>query len=548
MNTHLERLAQVAEILSRHGLGSLAAATGVGKWRVAQALGANPQISNPHRIRLALEELGPVFIKLGQMLSTRPDLLPPGYLTELSKLQDGAPAVAVKAIRSIIEQELGSAPEELFAVFDDSPLASASIGQAHAATLFDGTDVVVKVRRPGIVARVNEDLEILQNLAIYASRNWPAAADYNVSGIASDFAQTLRAELDYLQEGRNAERFAANFAEFEGIHIPRIFWDTTSTRVLSIERIRGIKVDDAEGLAAAGIDTHEVADRATRAAAKMIFEDGFFHADPHPGNLFVETTGDIGLIDFGMVGEVSAPLREQLGKLLQAFTANSPDRISRALLELSTAPPATDRSVLRHDAALFIQVYQGKTLGEVEIGPLVLQLLALLRNHRLELPREIALLAKMLLMTEGMGSRLNPEFSLGKVLKPYAARMAMERFEPRKLAQGFSRLGMTVAELGIDLPEKLERLAGRMDDGVEVNLRTAELEPLVARVEQIGNRLVAGMVTAAFIRGIGDVATADSERLRRWGTPLVAGAVGAVGALSSYLAWTGRRRTRGTRR
>ncbi|GAA5226257.1 ABC1 kinase family protein [Paeniglutamicibacter antarcticus] len=542
MNTHLERLAQVAEILSRHGMGSLAAATGVGRWRVAQAMGSRPPISNPHRIRLALEELGPVFIKLGQMLSTRPDLLPPGYLTELSKLQDGAPAVSAEAIRSTIEQELGATPEELFASFDNKPLASASIGQAHAATLFDGTDVVVKVRRPGIVARVNEDLEILQNLATYASHNWTAAADFNFGEIAADFAATLRAELDYLQEGRNAERFATNFADFEGIHFPRIFWTTTSTRVLTIERIRGIKVDDAQGLAEAGIDTHEVADRATRAAAKMIFEDCFFHADPHPGNLFVEKAGTIGLIDFGMVGEVSPPLRERLAKLLQAFTANSPDRISNALLELSTAPPTTSRSALRHDTARFIEAYQGKTLGELEIGPLVVQLLAILRNHHLQLPREMALLAKMLLMTEGMGTRLNPDFSLGKVLKPYATAMAMERFEPRKLAQGFSRLGMTVAELGMDLPEKLERLLGSMDDGVEVHLQTSELEPLVLRAEQIGNRLVAGMVAAAFIRGIGDVATADSKRLKTWGKPLVAGAVGAVGALSTYLAWTGRPR------
>ncbi|MDO5746027.1 MAG: AarF/UbiB family protein, partial [Micrococcaceae bacterium] len=451
-------------------------------------------------------------------------------------------------IRSTIGQELGATPEELFAAFDDEPLASASIGQAHAATLFDGTEVVVKVRRPGIVARVNEDLEILQNLATYAGHNWPAAADYNVGEIAADFATTLRAELDYLQEGRNAERFARNFAEFEGIHIPRIFWETTSTRVLTIERIRGIKVDDAHALAEAGIDTHEVAERATSAAAKMIFEDGFFHADPHPGNLFVEESGTIGLIDFGMVGEVSAPLRERLARLLQAFTANNPDRISNALLQLSTAPPATDRRALRHDTAQFIGVYQGKTLGELEIGPLVVQLLAILRNHHLHLPREMAMLAKMLLMTEGMGTRLNPDFSLGKVLKPYATAMAMERFEPRKLAQGFSRLGMTVAELGIDLPEKLERLVGRMDDGVEVHLRTAELEPLVLRAEQIGNRLVAGMVAAAFIRGIGDVATADSERLKTWGKPLVAGAVGAVGVLSTYLAWTGRRKPRGARR
>lgn len=545
MTNHLERLAQVAEILTRHGLGSLAAALGVDRWPGAQAIGSKPAISNASRVRLALEELGPVFIKLGQMLSTRPDLLPADYLAELSKLQDGAPPVAAHAIRSVIRHELGAPPEDLFAMFDDAPLACASIGQAHVATLFDGTAVVVKVRRPGVVDQVNEDLEILQNLATYASHNWPAAADYNFSTIAADFATTLRAELDYLQEGRNAERFAVNFAADPGIHIPKIFWDRTTTRVLTIERIRGIKVDNLEALEDAGINRHELADRAARAAAKMVFDDGYFHADPHPGNLFVESTGTLGLIDFGMVGEVSELLRERLAKLLQAFIANNPGRISNALLELSTAPPTTDRSALRHDTATFIQLYQGKKLGQLNIAPLVVQLLAILRNHHLELPREMALLAKMLLMTEGMGARLDPEFSLGKVLRPYATRMAMERFEPRNLARALSRLGLTVAELGSDLPEKLERLVGRMDDGVEVHLRAAELEPLVARAEQIGNRLVAGMVAAAFIRGIGDVATSDSEKLKTWGKPLVGGAVGAVGALTAYFAWTGRRRPRG---
>jgi ubiquinone biosynthesis protein len=495
-----------------------------------------------------LEELGPVFIKLGQMLSTRPDLLSPDYLAELSKLQDGTLPLAADVVRSLIHQELGAPPEELFADFDDVPLASASIGQAHAVTLFDGSSVVVKVRRPGVVTRVNEDLEILQNLATRASRNWSAAFDYNLSGIATDFAATLRAELDYLQEGRNAERFAANFAAVPDIHIPKIFWDTTTSRVLTIERIYGVKVDDLQALTDAGINRHELADRAARAAAKMVFEDGFFHADPHPGNWFVEPTGAIGLIDFGMVGEVTVQLRDQLGKLLQAFTLNSPERISNALLELSITPPTTNRRALRQDTALFIRLYEGKKLGQLEIAPLITQMLALLRNHHLQLPHGLALLTKMLLMTEGTGASLDPEFSLGQVLKPYATRLALERLKPHDVARTFSLLGLTAADLGATLPEKLERLVDLMDDGVEVHLRAEELEPLVSRAERIGNRLVAGMVVAAFIRGIGEVTTAESGRLRTWQKPLLAGGLGAAGVLTAYLGWTGRRRRPGGQR
>jgi len=418
MIPHWERYGQVTEILARHGLGFLAAASGVEHWITTHSGATKTVTANPERLRRALEELGPVFIKLGQMLSTRPDLLPPEYISELARLQDGAPPLDSDIVRALIASELGRAPEHLFRTFQDVPLASASIGQAHEATLHDGTAVVVKVRRPGVVAQVNEDLEILQNLATRAARTWAGAADYNLTGITADFAATLRAELDYLQEGRNAERFARNFAAEPDIHIPAIFWQTTTSRVLTIERIRGIKVDQLQALTAAGIDRHELADRAARAAAKMVFVDGFFHADPHPGNLFVEGSGTIGLIDFGMVGEVSKQLREQLGRLMLAFTANDPGRISSALLALSAHPGTVDRGTLRQDMARFMRLYQGKSLGQISIAPLVTNMLTILRTHHLQLPREMALLVKMLLMTEGLGARLDPDFSLGKYSNP----------------------------------------------------------------------------------------------------------------------------------
>ncbi|NGN85390.1 AarF/ABC1/UbiB kinase family protein [Arthrobacter silviterrae] len=545
--THFERYAEVAQILARHGFGSLAAALGLGRLHLGPMPHRPGMLANPDRLVLALEELGPTFIKLGQLLSTRPDILPQGYLVALSRLQDGAPPVSPEVIRSVIVQELGAVPEELFESFSDTPLASASIGQAHAATLHDGTAVVVKVRRPGVVAQVQEDLEILQNLAHQAGRNWAAAADYNVEAVAAAFAETLRAELDYLREGRNAERFAANFAHDASIHIPRIFWETTTSRVLTIERIYGVKIDDADVAALPAPDRDGLANRAARAAAKMIFEDGFFHADPHPGNLFVETTGRIGLIDFGMVGEIGNGLRERLGKLLLAFSRNDPDRICRALLELSISRKTANPDALRQDLAHFMEQYQGRALGEIHLASLATELLGLLRNHHLQLPSEIAMLTKMIVMTEGMGVRLNPEFNLGEVLKPYAGRLAFERLIPRKLPGLLKQLGLDAADFGTNLPARLERLLQQLDDGVEVHLRAEELAPLMARAERIGNRVVAGLVLAAFIRGIGDLTTSDNGRLRAWQGRLLAGGVGAMGAMGGYLAWTARpgRRVRG---
>ncbi|MFI8412089.1 ABC1 kinase family protein [Paeniglutamicibacter gangotriensis] len=548
MNTQLERFSRIAEILTRHGLGFLASSMGLERWLPGRATMTAAEATSPERLRLALEELGPTFIKLGQLLSTRSDILPAAYLTELSKLQDSTPAVPAAVIRSLIQQELGALPEQLFATFEDEPLASASIGQAHAATMADGTEVVVKVRRPGIVARIDEDLEILKNLAAHASRRWEAAADYNVTGIAAEFADTLRAELDYLREGRDAERFAENFASSEDIYVPGIFWATTTSRVLTMERIRGIKVDQIDALDRAGIDRGQVAERAARAAAKMIFEDGFFHADPHPGNLFIQPGGRIALIDFGMVGEIDDRLRGQLGTLLLAFTSNDPERIGSALLMISVTTPAVDRGALRRDAARFIRLYEGRQLSEVEIAPLITQMLAILRNHRLQLPREMAMLLKMVLMTEGMGVRLDPEFSLGEILRPYAKRLAQDRFSPRTLADRLGRAGLEAAELGMELPEKLRALLDSMDAGVEVHLRAEELEPLVGRMERIGNRLVAGVIAAAFIRGIGELTAADGERMRTWQNPLLGAGLGAAGSLGAYLAWTARRKkSRGRR-
>ncbi|WP_237563221.1 ABC1 kinase family protein [Arthrobacter sp. H-02-3] len=491
---------------------------------------------------MALEELGPTFIKLGQLLSTRPDLLPPRYQTELAKLQDGAPPVPGATIRQQIRDELGFEPDEVFADFTLKPLASASIGQAHAATLHDGTPVVVKVRRPDVIPTIEADLDILQNLAVQISHRWEAAADYNLPGIAAEFAQTLRAELDYLQEGRNADRFAENFASDPGVHIPRVFWETTTSRVLTLERIVGMKVNDLTGLDRAGIDRAALAARSAGTAVKMVFEDGFFHADPHPGNLFIESDGRIGLIDFGMVGVVSDKLRGQLGVLLTALVRSDPGRVGSALLDLSVTRQPVDRSRLRADVTRFIALYEGRQLSQIEIGPLITQAIALMRTYHLQMPQELAKLLKMMIMAEGIGVELDPGFNLGEVLAPYVKKLMFSRFAPKELATRIAAAGADAAELAADLPELLRRVVDTLDTGgMEVHLRAAELEPLVGRMERIGNRLVAGMIAAALIGGVGSLTTGDKERWGRWEKPFMRAGLGAGSALGAYLVWTSRR-------
>jgi ubiquinone biosynthesis protein len=543
----LERYRQIGEVLSRHGLGFIAGLTGLGRFVPFHrgVLGHERRqepYTTPDHLRLALEELGPTFIKLGQLLSTRSDIVPAAYLRELSKLQDSALPVAASVISDLVEQELGAKPDQVFATFNSQPLASASIGQAHLATLHDGTEVVVKVRRPKINEVIETDLAILQNLANRLSRRWEAAENYNLPGLVSDFAVSLRRELDYLSEGKNAERFAANFAADPDVHIPRVFWATTTARVLTLERITGTKVDNLAALDRAGVDRPALATKAAGVAVRMVFEDGFFHADPHPGNLFIEPDGHIGLIDFGMVGEVDDALRHHLATVLAALTSHDVDKLARALLELSVVKRQIDREQFRTDLVRFIALYRGRRLGEVNIAALVSHLLMLLRKHRLQLPQEMAVLLKFFLMIEGMGVQLDPDFNLGAFLGPYARQLLLDRYTPEALLRQLMTSGQDAASLAVDLPDRVRRLFDLLDaSGVSVNIRATEFEPLVERAERIGDRLVAGIVAAAFIRGISELASADKERFGKWEGPLMGIGLGMGGALGAYLGWTGRR-------
>ncbi|GAA3871009.1 AarF/ABC1/UbiB kinase family protein [Leifsonia kafniensis] len=544
---HLDRYRQVAQILAKHGLGYLIGELGLERWRAAvdAAPGdAGTHLTNPAHLRAALEELGPTFIKLGQLLSTRSDLLPPEYVAELSKLQSGAPPVPSKIVLQVIRTELGAAVGDLFAEFDEKPLASASIGQAHAAVLKDGTRVVVKVRRPGAVAQIHEDLEILQNLASQATDRWEIAAEYDLVGLVDQFATTIRAELDYLREARNAERFAENFRGSE-IHIPQIFWKTTTSRVLTLERITGVKVDDLPGIDRAEIDRSQVVTRAVDAIAQMVFVDGFFHADPHPGNLFIEADGRIGLIDFGMVGAIGDELREHLVALLAALSQDDSERITSALIPLTSTGARIDRPRLRRDVAHFMTLYQGKQLGDLEIGPLIIELLAVLRRHRLQLDPQLVMLVRMLSMVEGIGVRLDPTFNLGVAIRPYATRFAAEQLSPRAIAARAVQVSRQLAALGLELPVKLRTLADSIGpNGIEIHIDAAELEPLVGRTERIGNRLVAAIIASALIGGIGQLTTKSDSRWRAWGGPLMSAGVGAISTLGAYLALTARRHRR----
>ncbi|MFP5318187.1 MAG: ABC1 kinase family protein [Acidimicrobiia bacterium] len=419
------RTRQVAGALSRHGLGWAVGRRGLRRvvpfhrgWlgHPRRELPYTP----PEHVRLVAEELGATFVKLGQLLSTRADLLPPPYQAELARLQDAAPPEPWPAIEAVLSAEIGAKAAGSLGVIEPVPLAAASIGQAHAGTLADGTEVVVKVRRPGVVELVEVDLELLERAAGALARRWGVAARYDLVGLASQFSDTLRAELDYVREAANAKRFAANFSGDPAVHIPEVFGELSTARVLTLERVRGLKVDDLAGLAAAGIDRQGLARRAARVTLQMVFRDGFFHADPHPGNFFVEPDGRLGIIDFGMVGAIDASTRGKLLAALAAVATGDGDGVVDNLLALGFAGADVERAGLRDDLVRLFRSQLDRPLGEVAIGPLFGRLFALVRRHRLVLPPSLALLFKTIVMSEGLGARLDPSFRLLDALSSFA--------------------------------------------------------------------------------------------------------------------------------
>ncbi len=542
--THIRRYRQIAEVLSRHGFGYLLTLIGLDRFSPARLRHGDTNgeipLSPAQHLRIALEELGPTFIKLGQLFSTRPDILPPDYLKELSKLQDDAPPFSSKLARERIEEEIGKPIEEIFEFFEMQPIAAASIGQAHAARLFDGTEVVIKVRRPGVVRQIEEDLEILHNIATSADRRWAFARHYDLLGLTREFANTLRSELDYIHEGQNAERFAENFRHDSTVHIPRIFWDTSTSRVLTLERIRGIKIVDLDQQNPIQIKHRELAERGTQVILKMVFEDGFFHADLHPGNFFIESDGRFGLIDFGMVGTIDEKTQDYLANLIMALSYEDYDRLADSLLELEANVMNVDRRTLRKDLEQLIKPYYGKPLGGVSMTELFNEAFVVIRRHELRLPPNLALLVKSIIVAEGLGTRLDPDFHLTSVIEPYADQLMIQRLSPARLLKKLGKAGMETARLSTEIPRQIRQILGEIErGGFEVGMKRGALDPFVFRLERMVNRLVLGMLASAFIVGLATLLSVYRPPFwERWaGIMFAIGFILAI-ILGIYLAWT----------
>jgi ubiquinone biosynthesis protein len=505
---YLRRYRQIAQVLVHHGFGLLVDQLGLASLlslprRVFRRPPSNG-LSAPERLRAALAELGPTFVKLGQMLSTRPDLLGPAWILELNKLQDTVPPFPFEVAAATIEADLGRPLDTIFRSFTREPLAAASLGQAHAAVLHDGTQVVVKVQRPDIEGVVAVDLAILNELAALAQQRTELGKQYDLTELAWEFGATLRAELDYRREARNAERFRKNFAASPYVKIPQVYWEYSAARVLTTERLFGVKINDITGMDAMGLDRPALARNAVELILQEIFSDGFFQGDPHPGNLFAMQGGIIGAVDFGQAVSLDREMTGNLLLLLAGLTRGDADGALRALQRLGMLAPRQITGALRRDMQRFIERFVDRPLREISGQEIAEELLALSQRHRLRMPAPLALLLKAIVMMEGIGVLIDPQLDVFGVARPYVTRALADLLGPEAQVRRALERGRDLAETAGTLPRLVSDALQKLNDG-ELTLRTHEVEArrLASAVGLAGTRLALGLVLLASTIGLG---------------------------------------------
>ncbi len=508
---HINRYRQVLTVLIKYGFGGL-----VDRLRISQYLEVGLQLISreprvpvesltiAERVRMALEELGPTFIKLGQVLSTRPDFIPADFVEELAKLQQRVPPFPFDQVRAIVESELGHPLAELFPHFEPHSVAAASIGQVHRATRHDGEEVVVKVQRPNIRDTVEVDLEILLHLATLAEKHIEGWRAQRPSRIVEEFSRVLERELDYQIEATQLERFARQFVDDETVYVPKVFRDMSTSHVLTMEYVPVIPVDGADALRAAGLDPHLIAQRGTELTLKQIFVHGFFHADPHPGNVFVLPNNVICLLDFGMMGRLDRQGRETFAQLIYSVAQRDSGQTVHALLQLTNHDDDFEPDVrrLEADVSEFIDLYVPTVLRDLRFGTLVRELFALLSRHRLYIPADMVTMLKAAATAEQLVSRLDPELNMVTAAAPYVRRVKLERMRPGRLWRDALESGGDLVHLLREIPGGVRDLLRQAKRGnLKIAFEHRGLEKMLDTHERISNRLSFAIVVAALIVG-----------------------------------------------
>jgi ubiquinone biosynthesis protein len=496
---NVRRFSQISRVLVRHGFGFVfdVRRDRREKKGLQEFLAPNFGV----RLRRTLDDLGPTFVKFGQVLSTRSDILPEGILSELQKLQDTAKPMPAGVAQKIIERELGAPVDELFASFDPVPLGSASIGQVHKAVLLSGETVAVKVQRPEAPGRVAGDLELMRDFAALLDRRFGRGLLMDVGGLVAEFEVVIRRELNFSAEAENARRFAANFAGTRVV-IPGVYLDLSTPRVLTEEFIEGTRFRDVRPLSLTPSERRRVATMGADAIFKMAFEDGFFHGDPHPSNLLLTPSGDLALLDFGMVGYMSQGDIEALSRLFIAVIQRDASAALRGLERLGVGYATEVRGDLVRDLREFLNKYSGLSVGEVTLGQALSELIALARRYRLRMPPVFPLLTKALVTAEGLARSIDPTINVYEVARPYAQRLLSQRFRPRSVVDVVEERAVEYARYAEEMPDQVSLIMTEFADGeIEVQLEHGGLDDLFSSVDVLANRVVFAIVTGAMFVG-----------------------------------------------
>lgn len=506
---HIGRYRQILQVLFKYGFGEL-----LDTLKIEQIVELGLQklhrkrrekvevLTGPQRFRLALEELGPTFVKLGQVLSTRPDLIPLPFIEELTKLQDKVPPFPYSEVREIFQVETGKFPEEFFENFDEEPLAAASIGQVHRARFKDGTDVVVKVQRPRIKKTIEIDLEIILHLAGLTERHLEELQIIRPRRIVEEFARTLEEEIDYTVELSHIVRFARQFEKDDTIRVPRIYREVSTERILTMENIHGIKGSDLNALKREGYDLPLLAERGGDLIMKQIFISGFFHGDPHPGNIFFLPGNIICYVDFGMMGRIGRSEREDFADMLMAMVQRNDKKMVEAMLKLTDYEIEPDREKLEEEMGNFIDRYLYLPLKELRLGKLLQQLLELVTENRLTIKANFFLMIKALSQVESLGVDLDPDFEIIARATPFVRQVQMARLNPKRIAEEIFESGSELVKLLKDIPGEVRSILEQTRNGkLKIIFQHRGLDRVLSTFDRTSNRIAFAIVLAALIIG-----------------------------------------------
>ncbi|MDD5241561.1 MAG: AarF/UbiB family protein [Sulfuricella sp.] len=510
----LPRLHEITSILIRYGMADVVRALGIGTLleRAGRLLHWKAQsdvmhLDAPVRVRRALEELGPAFVKLGQVMATRVDVFPPNWIIEFEKLQSSVPPVPFESLLPQVEAALGCSPHDVFLDLQTDATAAASIAQVHHAKLADGTPVILKIRRPNIRAKIDADLRIMMHLARLVEFEIPELRRYQPVQIVLQFTRSIRRELDLAAEARNIDRFAENFAGSDTIVIPKVYWEWTSESMNVQQWVDGVPGNNLAAVEAAGLDCKLLGARGADAVLKMIMIDGFYHADPHPGNVFYLPGNRVAMIDFGMVGRLTDERRNQIVNLLAALSGRDDEAMLDVLLEW-TGDAVVDEAKLAADVSEFVFNYANVPLRDLRLGALLGELTVIMRDHCLVMPSDLALLFKALITLEGLGRQLDPEFDMVEHLTPFVRRVITERYKPDALLKRGRRSLHDLLSIATGLPRDVARLIKEVRRGkFKIDLDLKRLERFSHQIDHSVNRLTLGILTASLVIGSSIVMT-----------------------------------------